>query len=442
MTVHEHGHVSQVLRTAAEGPRPEHRWSAVHERIAVERTQVDEAIDEGMEAYGFTTLLGHLADGAMPPGRDDYASTQRALLEAHCIDSGVPRVEDRAITRLVAACKAQQLSHGGTGISAEAFAGIIRMLESDDRPIPLPLLYSYSSGDVIPAAWFVRTLLERRHIDMLRRGDLIALLNGNYVSTAVGLLVLLQWSRISRRFVRLQRQTRDRLVIEPRLLPISLRDLDPIVRQIRTGTRDLVDRLEWRLSVASGNPLFRSGDSGRVEVDSQSSFLDFGLTQSLEQISGSVLTLSHLSQRALTHLCTRLEELEPDVAYRYVQAPKASAALLAQARLRITTTPLALLSDSSNGIEDLWDLSLPTALRLLDTLSLLQLQHRLLEDVLRASADLESPPGDPAGPQAHAGGRGSHLDLLEELGLPVEACDRLLSEQGHSVAGGGTHPDP
>src|SRR5699024_5423250 len=134
----------------------------------------------GPRVYGFNTLLGHL------DGIDSGSDSQRNLLQAHLV--GSRQSLPAGWGRLLVACKLSQLPVGGSGIHPQTYNWLSRLNWPDEVHLSGAWTSSYGSGDVVPGAWFVEALVKEFGLKLEFPGDLICLINGNYVSTAVGLV--------------------------------------------------------------------------------------------------------------------------------------------------------------------------------------------------------------------------------------------------------------
>ncbi|HJA37918.1 MAG TPA: hypothetical protein H9793_02880, partial [Candidatus Brevibacterium intestinigallinarum] len=104
----------RVLTAVLEGTPPD-AWAAGAARVEDERTSIDRLLASTPlpRIYGFTTLLGHLDDHGAS------AEDQWTLLDAHLV--GTPTRQTAPFGQLLAACKVEQASHGGSGMSPAAF---------------------------------------------------------------------------------------------------------------------------------------------------------------------------------------------------------------------------------------------------------------------------------------------------------------------------------
>lgn len=380
--------LSRVLRASLNRTVAE-SWSSARTSIADEhKTTMDLlASNPDLKVYGFTSQLGHL-DWA-PATVDE----QRGLLKAHLV--GRRSTLPAELFALVSAVKAEQLSHGGTGIAADVYDAVLAAVE---HPVTASGAWkdSYSSADVVPAAWWANETLQQHQV-AASPGMTISLINGHFVSTAYAVAALvrsidaLAWSlaAISAYAARPSHPHGSSLeddilrVVEQADLsrdgadtqaPVSLRDLAIFVRPVARSLTAVADAIEERLAHPSGNPLIVTVGGPPV---SQGSFLDFNLTFAVTQLEQCVALLVGGLQRLVAHLCAAALEKSPD-AQQWVQPPKISRAVVEQMLLDIGTLPANFTGNESDGIEDVWDLSLPTVLRLGRSLGYLQDQRDLL----------------------------------------------------------------
>lgn len=354
-------------------------WQKATKAISLQRRHVESAIQSGSHIYGFNTLFGQL---------DSHSSTkeqQIKLLSKHLV--GVPWGISGGYFRLLTACKLQQLSHAQTGISTAAYSNILDAFPtiSSDTQYWGDWLASYGSGDVVPASWWVHCLFAGKKLDGLHFGDVMALINGNFVSVALsivaGISAMSEMSAFLHTFLKyskldplyyanklnpitqlLERYAADQLGNRNsryEQLPVSLRDPVPVLNAIFTSVATLGRELEACLAQSSGNPLFFEVETQNIAV-SQSSFLDFNLTFALTNLIQSQSLCISLWQRLILHVTnknnselSRLEDYD-------IQPPKVAQALIEESNIGINLPSRFTGSDSSET-EDLRDLSLLTA---------------------------------------------------------------------------------
>ncbi|MBX9244876.1 aromatic amino acid lyase [Actinotalea ferrariae] len=389
------GALARVVAAAASGAVAPH-WDAARDRVRAERVRVERLIGQEPRpaVYGFTTLLGPL-DHRAAVERD-----QADLLAAHLLGPARP-VAVRPL-RLVSACKAEQLAHGGSGVSSRGFDAVLDAIGRPAVGTSIAWEASYGSGDVVPAAWWAAGALGDDSAG-LDAGDLIALINGTFVSTAVGVAASLALARHLGRFLaaasalvavpRLDHRTpgdvdveavldafgdSSRTGVRPVQQSVSLRDARVLVRPAVTALRDLVRATEHRLGAPSANPLFVE-DGGDLRAVSQDGFLDVTLTLRLVGAQQLVLWCAGATQRLAEAACRTRDGQEPDV--RDVQPPKVVEALLTHART-FAAAPASYSGSQSGGVEDLWDGSLQAGLTLLRVLAVAEDQLAVLEEVL------------------------------------------------------------
>lgn len=352
-------------------------WVAAAARIEAEREAIEHhlADQRNVRVYGFNTLLGPLDD---EPAREGY---QVGLLDAHLV--GHPVTAPTDLPRLATLVKICQLAKGGSGISGPTYARLVS--HAFDQPSSQGAWWhSYSSGDVVPAAWWVVSVFGVEAVRDFAPGDLIALINGNFMSTAAALMVfqrgmdllstiLCHAARICAPPVVAESiPTPLRGVLEeiattsiPRSIqvPVSERDYGPLAAGAVVAMRTLVAAIESRLARPSGNPIFSFGD-GKVAPRSQSSFLDVVGTMALESMSTAVAfalcALQRFTEReSLAGIMISRDRME------FVQPPKVSMAILQQGLAAASGPRIAPLAESG-GVEDLADGSLNAARSALD----------------------------------------------------------------------------
>ena len=365
----------RVLDFTASYSVPE-EWREAGRRLESDRYSVLGILQDpsGPRVYGFNTLLGHL------DGETSVVEDQDDLLHAHLV--GPTWEVDPHFLRLMTACKLEQLSRGGTGIDPATYQALLDKPEPDGRDGAW--FASYGSGDVVPAAWWV----SRRVIPVagpLRAGDLISLINGNFVSTAAGVVVVTRLVDVVTRFVaqyvsfaeagppailsgtqlEAGKALEDLLQLFPpsseqraRQLPVSVRDAGAVLRPIVLNLSRLIEALCARLERPSGNPLFAPDAAGRWRAWSQASFLDVQLTLELTNAMQMMHLLCGVTQRLAEHAVEGMEGPRAQV-----QPPKVVKALVEQAHLVAGVLPAQFTGSDSHGVEDLRDLSLLTAVR-------------------------------------------------------------------------------
>lgn len=332
-----------------------------HTLIEYERAAVDRLLDgeNGPRIYGFTTLLGHLDD------QDSTVESQNKLLDAHLV--GIPFELPPAWARLVLACKLAQLSAGGSGVHPSTFRRLTEIFGSGaehDHPVSGAWTSSYGSGDVVPGAWFVDNLCRFHGLTLSRPGDLITLINGNFISTAVALLVQSEFVRVAQESMQLLNSVDDFLASSQAghsvQLSVTMRDLQPLQASLEHAVEQLSAALGNRLRTHSCNPRFLVSES-RTEYRSQSSFLDFTLTGALSVATQAAQQIAVYLKGSirLRESLAAADEVAP------IQPTKVAQALIAGLANSDPLAPAGFAIAESNGVEDVCDLSLTSALNLL-----------------------------------------------------------------------------
>ncbi len=360
--------------------------------IGHERQLIDVELQRGRKsAYGFTTLFG--------PNDGIYASKgdQDLLLESHLLGSG-EKINSH-IARAIIGVKLMQVSLGGTGVSPDTFRKLYE-ISVGDYDVYMAEELSYSSGDVVPGAWVVSSIFEENWL--WNTGDIISLINGNYISTAYAYSVLSSLvSVISRSFMLIgQHLVSPSFIIDsdflksvsmvfrvprkewdnPPQLPVSMRDSFPLIEAAGESLRNLARVVRKTLSTPSANPLFVF-DGDKVMCRSQSSFLNIDTRLSLGMINDFISFLSSYIQR-VTEYFSSLDWGED----RYIessllkltQLPKVSEAL--RNRIVSNILPRNFSGSMSGGVEDIWDTSLISSMEVMRNIDIVNSQLDLLED--------------------------------------------------------------
>ncbi|STC40144.1 Tyrosine ammonia-lyase [Corynebacterium amycolatum] len=395
--------VSELRRTAVMND-----LEVVENEIKDRRVLVDRYVCSGANVYGFSTLLGHL---------DKYKShndSQIKLLDGHLIGprSTITSYEFRVITL----AKILQLAQGGSGVSIETFHHLVEEFESWDREAVGNWKFSYSSGDVVQGAWWAENICgELIRDSQISPGDLIALINGNFVSTGLAISLLTRMRRNLQSIVAIaalmgecssclypnhgNRTSLGALWCSPVQAPVSIRDIRPVVESIQNIWRDLIEACYKNLHQDSFNPVFYVFD-GQIRHASQSSFLNLGLAQVLGSSIEVYKRLAGYLQRFITHLCSGVSHFLNDYEkIPFVQPPKIAGAIVSYVEALNSGATMSYLAESM-GIEDICDESL----RLVDVLSTCIDLCEDLVNLFESSLDLSKD-------------NGSYARLLVEAGV-------------------------
>ena len=382
--------IRRVLTAVLDSSLPD-AWAAGAARVESERQSIDRLLTSNPvpQIYGFTTLLGHLDDHRAS------ADDQWTLLDAHLV--GTPMPQTPAFGQLLAACKIEQASHGGSGMSPAAFDALRDRAVDTQSDISGAWTASYGAGDVVPGAWLARDLVARRARKQFAAGDVIALINGHHISTAIALLAAARATHelaavsaetailtaasdpsdsddasdhsddASRALITLARAAAGERAgaSDPTAqAPISLRDARPLLEAALAPLRQTVAGIEARLSKPSANPLFTGQP---LRAHSQSGFLDLTLTHALTALQQSLHLAAGLWQRFIVLATASAPSDDP--ARALVQPAKVSQAVV-ERMASMAVLPSRFTGTDSEGVEDVRDLSLDTALRVLELVDL------------------------------------------------------------------------
>lgn len=323
-------------------------------RIQFEREEVLRLLssENPPHVYGFNSLLGDL--DKLPTSSSD----QEKLLELHL--QGDAQEIPGCGMRLLAAVKARQLAEGGSGISPEAYSAVAEAAKSWTGLAVGNWHTSYSSGDVVQGSWFAKNLFDRHLLDTLRPGDLISIINGNFVSTAAGIIALTAAERLEKFVFDELELTIDSVTARSRKdiqLPVSLRDRRQLQDVVMTAAQQLSEALMRRVSQSSGNPLFEFGDG--VLPRSNSSFLDFRLTLAIESCQSALnVCAAYVRGLALYVVAHARDSVE-----KPLQPAKVFTAANSVRLDRSIGNPGGFSVTESDGVEDICDRSLQSALQ-------------------------------------------------------------------------------
>lgn len=392
--------------SALETGRPADLWLSARERIRDERGAVDAMLDrhDADAVYGFNTFFGPLDNQSLAQ------SEQARLLEAHLVGHAV--VHDTETSRAVLAARISRSAVGATGCSAEAFDMLLSAWEDESFRLTADLSASYSSGDVVPGAWFVHSVFTDDEVP--RVGDVIALINGDFVSTGLGLRALAELAVLTREVGRTAIELGAMIDLRsPAVAPlvtrvvaswglenratrtqiqrtVAQRDaLVPLTLLLRTW-HHMDEALEERLSRPSGNPLFAS-EEGEMRAYSQSSFLGPELSLQLAAASRAAIFATEYIVRLFSLAMEERWREQCDVLA--VQPPKVMLAKVLGTASRVAELNV-FTGAESGGVEDVWDYSLTEARRLLDTIAELR---EIIADVRRYAGLPSTADGDTDG---------------------------------------------
>lgn len=347
----------RLLQAAAHAGH-EWPWPSAERRIASERGAVERWITAGGTAYGFTTLVGHLADADRETVRslEEHADLEAKLLRAHLVAESMLTAVGAVATRCIIGAKLLQLSCGGSGISLSTYRAFVDAWASLGD-VELPVDLSYSCGDVIPAAWLLDRVVDP---DRLSQGDVIAGISGSHVSTGLGAIALARSTLVARAilawFGHHLDSARDGRATQA---PVSLRagsDLGPLMND---SLRELELALDARLSSPAANPHFEVREGSPLTVTSTSAFLDYRLSAALASVRTALLMGAHHT----VALHVALERSHGSASTLTLQYPKALRAFQSRLLQRFGGGAPFLLpvEGASEGLEDAADHSLHLA---------------------------------------------------------------------------------
>lgn len=332
----------------------DNRWAYYESLIAVKKEReliLDALSTTGKSAYGFTSLFGPLDH--MEAGQDDF----RKLLDYHSrpvFSSDVDTIPHSALYMIGA--KIHHISLGGTGISEQSYR---HLLVSDIVPADVSLSGSYSSGDVVPGACLISQIFPDDYEWPV--GDVMALINGSHVALGASFSAFLSaleslalaWDAITKscqpvRFFGhsyLYPSTYHQGWDEPPQLPVSHRDVAPLVTSQESALSYMADVLVSVLNQPSANPLWIK-ENGEYIATSSSSFLDYRLTNGLVMLSHEINRMAGLLVRCVDYHAS--QSTDP----RTPQYPKIMEGL--RQSLKHLSWTGDYVGHQSGGVEDVW----------------------------------------------------------------------------------------
>lgn len=329
-------------------------WEDAATRVGSERSAVETHVTatNAPPVYGFNTLLGHM------DGTASTDSSQTELLKQHLV--GPEEMAAPLFRRLLVGAKLHQAAQGGSGISRPAYLALLRSFQRE-APATGAWSASYGAGDVVPGAWLVSDLLQH-DLGELKNGDLIALINGSWVGAAWGLAALASsLEGLAAVQAAVDTATED-MFLGGRQLPVSLRDAEPMQAAFLHAARSVSDAIGARLGNGSANPYFTFApsvmDTAPVSSHSGNQFLDYVLPFALTNLVQAQLLALGVWQRCIQHWADGRQ----NGVHALVQPPKVAQAILEQARASAAAMPAQFVGSDSQGIEDLRDNTVATAM--------------------------------------------------------------------------------
>jgi phenylalanine and histidine ammonia-lyase len=293
--------LNQLLSALDGNSIPE--WKLSSDLIYNHRKEVERFIDDGGSAYGFTTFLGHLDRFSVEQ------NTQDLVLDAHLV--GSPDSISIRKMRAITAIKICQLSHGKNGISSKTYLDLILHFSKMESG-SIDLRASYGSGDVVPASWWVNSIFNDHY--SFADGDIISLINGQFVAAGIALYNYKSFDDFIARSEDCLNKASQSINFGNVQTSVSLRDISPILRFNQFAKERLANELSNSANLPSGNPLFRrSGDSSTLASYSNSSFLNFELSNAIGSAIEAIKVTSSYLRSATAQICSELESREGEL---------------------------------------------------------------------------------------------------------------------------------
>ncbi|NQJ69099.1 aromatic amino acid lyase [Streptococcus suis] len=334
--------------------------------------------------YGVNSLVGHLDNHRLSTA--EVKEFQNELLENHSIDLGFGYYNNWQVQCIFYA-KLLNIKNGGTGISPELFLELIKIYSENNYTLKIPVNSSYSCGDVIPAANFIKELSNYFSEETtIKDKDGISLINGNFVSLGLSFSIL---PRLLKTLDNLISNTVDIFTvfsIDYKILKpdsnsnLLTKDIYSKIESISKGTKftsqtsvslraalkniDLLYRVLLELNnfitelskQPSDNPLiFESED-----VLSNSSFYSPFLAVKLSSIIETLLFCAWNVERRIHYILSgKIENTVQNFSTSknrlgLIQIPKMVSNILQNMRLDCGTRNFTTGSETSYGIEDSW----------------------------------------------------------------------------------------
>ncbi len=374
------------------------------------------AADAPPHIYGVNTLPGHREGEPMPA---DFASSyQRNLIHNHCLTQ--TEFVDGETAHFIHLAKCLTISAGGALISPDLYQILLDLSADPDFAPQIPAGASYSSGDVIPAAYWARSVLAARPDYDLKPGEGMALINGAFVhiGTALAGFSRLEkaWTTYldtTRQFLRhvpandafLTHASHPRVEAALRFItetsgypapgdlqpPVSVRAIPQTLSAFHTSIAGFARELLASLSQPSSNPRIGKTGQGDVRILPSGSFVAPSLSLATGQVIDSVLMLGWTLVRRMEYFLSGQVEgvardgTGPNDPIGLIQWPKLAAANLEHMRMLHSRRVFASGGATSYGVEDFWTYGMIVAQQLsgcLDTLmDILELEQTIQREV-------------------------------------------------------------
>tara|TARA_R100001244_G_scaffold6474_5_gene7685 strand:- start:740 stop:2101 length:1362 start_codon:yes stop_codon:yes gene_type:complete len=361
------------------------------------------AADAPPHIYGVNTLPGHREGEPMPV---DFASSyQRNLIHNHCL----PQTEfmDRETARFIHLAKCLTISAGGALISPDLYQILLDLSEDPEFAPQIPAGASYSSGDVIPAAYWARSVLAARPDYELKPGEGMALINGAFIHIGAALAGFAHLEKAWTTYLETTRQFLMRVpandaflapVAQPRVEaalcfiteasrypapgdlqpPVAIRAIPQTLSAFHTAIAGFARELLNTLSQPSSNPRIGKTGQGETRILPSGSFVAPSLSLATGQLIDSILMLGWTLVRRMEYFLSGQVEgvardgTGPNDPLGLIQWPKLAAANLEHMRMLHSRRVFASGGATSYGVEDFWTYGMIVSRQLSDCLEQLQ----------------------------------------------------------------------
>lgn len=347
--------------------------------------------------YGLNTLVGHRDNEAVPLSGD----SQHALISSHLVPS-----QDKFFGTFEARCitvaKAFAVRNGGTGLSASLADHLLTAIDSVAFDPKIPTNQSYSSGDVIPGAYWAKALLEWADYskkNSLFPGEALALINGSFVHIGVSAAVVpsaiscnavimhafaalaclsgrgahdferttfaekafsLNDLESLRMIVAKYSSDMNGLLTRPQA-SVSIRAFPELIMVLNEKTLKFINEISYSLNSRSANPMY---DYVKGTVSSTATFVLPTLSIDESSLIDCMLLVGTALVGGLQYVLSgRVRGIPIDAhrdcdPYGFIQIPKELMARLERLRLVCGRRLFSSGGSTSNEIEDLWSYGL------------------------------------------------------------------------------------
>ena len=344
--------------------------------------------------YGLNTLTGHRDDETI-----DFLSSksQLDLIKSHLIPSNNDLFNPYEV-RCISVAKLCAVSNGGTGLGPLLTTHLIKSIDSSTFNPKIPVNQSYSSGDVIPAAYWADYLLGWNgyiNNQSLYPGEALALINGAFIHLGLAAsclpsllqckdLVLHAFSSIaclsghgSYNFKRLifaehadaskdietlvmlvNQYSRDANTISTSpQASVSIRSFPEVLILLNEKITKYKTEVGYSLNSRSANPMFNYKESN---IASQATFMLPSLSVDGSSVIESLLFAGSSLIGGMQYILSgHVKDIPIDGkrngdSYGFIQVPKELMARLEYIRLMNGRRPFSSGASTSYGIEDLW----------------------------------------------------------------------------------------